>query len=346
MEYVSDPTDELEIFRAIILYGKNTASYKFALGKALIQLAQEQKTFVSFDELAMPFAQSIVEHVKAGKRQTVSASSKFLYGCHLYAENNIDNDQLIHLTKNFGFRHVIDAFPNLGSEIDNQPAFYHKAVQGQKGIELTDHLYRLVQNTQINNIVEEIEGRWNLVEASWTENNPSLLIEYDDVDELFVSRGLSDRGYLDSHLRKAVTAARRPLSGYQKGKCFYCYDDISIEANQPNTAQVDHFLPISFQSRVATKVHLNLNEIWNLVLTCKTCNASKSNRTPSIDFLYDLERRNNYYISSKHPLGETIQFLTGKSVQDRRLYLNKVHSIMREVSPFEWKPKLRKGVPF
>ena len=346
MEYVSDPTDELEIFRAIILYGKNTASYKFALGKALIQLASENKTFVSLEDLAMPFAQSIIEHVKAGKRQTVTASSKFLYGCQLYAENKIDDDQLIQLTKKEGFKYVIDAFPNLGSEIDNQPVFYHKSLHGQKGIELTDHLYRLVQNTQINNIAEEIEGRWNLVEASWTENNPSLLIEYDDVDELFVSRGLSDRGYLDSHLRKAVTAARRPLSGYQKGKCFYCYDDISIEANQPNTAQVDHFLPISLQSRVATKVHLNLNDIWNLVLACKSCNASKSNRTPSIDFLYDLERRNNYYISSKHPLGETIQFLTGRSVRHRRYYLKEVYSIAREASALGWKPKLRKGMPF
>ncbi len=347
MQYITNPEDELEIFRAIILYGQNTASYKFALAKSLIEVARAEKNFVSLDELARPFSQHIVEHVRGGKRQSLTASSKFLFGCQLFADGKIDEDQLVNLTKKYGFRYVIDAFPNLESNLENQPVFYHKAVRGTQGIDLTDNLHEMARTHQAENIIHEIEGRWNLVEASWTEQNPSLLIEYDDVDQLFVAgRSASDRGYLDSHLRKAVTKARLPLSGYQKGKCFFCYDEISIDSNKPNTAEVDHFLPISLQSRVATTLHLNLNDIWNLVLACSKCNGSKSNRTPKQEFLYDLERRNNYYISSKHPLGQTIMRLTGDTLQDRKNYLNSVFSIAKDASTFEWSPEVIRGVPF
>lgn len=347
MEYISQPDDELEVFRAIILYGQNTASYKFAFGQSLLELSKSGKNFVSLDELARPFSRHIIEHLKSGKRQTVTASSKFLYGCQLYIDGKIDEDELFDVTKKFGFKYVIDAFPKLKVNYENQPAFYQKVIRGQKGIELTDNLHKLTQKEQSNNLPHEIEGRWNLVESSWTEQNPNLLIEYDDVEQLFVGwTGTSDRGYLDSHLRKPVTKARKPLSGYQKGKCFFCYDDVSIDSNQVNTAQVDHFFPISLQSRLATSVHLNLNDIWNLVLSCKSCNLAKSNRTPDIKYLYNLERRNNYYIHSKHPLGQTIMMLTGETIGLRRNYLKSVYEIAKAASSVDWKPKRISGTPF
>lgn len=347
MEYLSRPDDELEVFRAIILYGQNTASYKFAFGQSLLELSKTGKNFVSLDELAQPFSRHIIEHLRSGKRQTVTSSSKFLYGCQLYIDGKIAEDELIDVTKKFGFKYVIDAFPKLKIEYENQPVFYEKVVRGQKGIQLNDNLHKLTECKQFGNLSHEIEGRWNLVESSWTEQNPNFLIEYDDVDKLFVGRfGMSDRGYLDSHLRKPVTKARKPLSGYQKGKCFFCYDHISIESNQINTAQVDHFFPISLQSRLPTDLHLNLNDIWNLVLTCEGCNLSKSNRTPAQTYLYNLERRNNYYIHSKHPLGHTIMTLTGKSVAARRGYLTSVHSIAKQARSVEWEPKQIKGITF
>ena len=347
MEYISRPDDELEVFRAIILYGQNTASYKFAFGQSLLELSKTGKNFVSLDELAQPFSKHIIEHLKSGKRQTVTSSSKFLYGCQLYIDNKIDEDELIDVTKKFGFKYVIDAFPNLKENYDNQPVFYEKAVRGHKGIQLSDNLHKLTECEQFENLPHEIEGRWNLVESSWTEQNPNFLIEYDDVEKLFVGwSGVSDRGYLDSHLRKPVTKARKPLSGYQKGKCFFCYDDISIDSNQTNTAQVDHFFPISLQSRLPTDLHLNLNDIWNLVLTCKGCNQSKSNRTPALKYLYNLERRNNYYIHSKHPLGHTIMTLTGPTSSARRSYLKSVHAIAKEALSVEWIPKQINGIPF
>ena len=45
-----------DFFRAVVLYGRNVASYKFALAESLIGLAYGGNDFVSLDEWAIPFS--------------------------------------------------------------------------------------------------------------------------------------------------------------------------------------------------------------------------------------------------------------------------------------------------
>jgi hypothetical protein len=42
----TSPTSDA-YWRSVILFGSNSASYKFALGKALLKIADQDKTFVS-----------------------------------------------------------------------------------------------------------------------------------------------------------------------------------------------------------------------------------------------------------------------------------------------------------
>ena len=51
-------------WRAIILFGKNTASYKFALGKALLSLGKSQDELIRLDDLALPYATALCDHLK------------------------------------------------------------------------------------------------------------------------------------------------------------------------------------------------------------------------------------------------------------------------------------------
>lgn len=348
----SDNSTELETFRTIILYGANTASYKFALGQALLELPIEKRSFVRLDELAVPFYKHMVQHVLSGKKQTSANSSKYLYACQLFSEGKLTEDEIIALTVSTGFQYVIDAFPKLKKEYGQGAQFYTKSViDNVKGITIDDSLYRLRELAQASNLSEEVEGRWNLVESSWDAKGDKLIIEYDDTEKLFCGRRIqSNNSYLNSHIRAPVTHARKPLSGYQTGKCFYCFDDISIVPNQANTAAVDHFFPISLQYKAGTDINLNLNGIWNLVLTCKDCNGedawSKWAHTPDYSLLPALMRRNDYYISSKHPLGETIQLETGNTASQRKNYIKEVFKVAKQATPYEWKPRLIKGVPF
>jgi hypothetical protein len=78
----TETTPTLENYwRSIILFGRNVASYKFALGKSLLELADQNYEEVSLDELAVPFARHVCEHLKLSDKQGTSARSRFLDAC-------------------------------------------------------------------------------------------------------------------------------------------------------------------------------------------------------------------------------------------------------------------------
>ena len=52
-------------WRHIIRFGRNVASYKFALGRVLLELGRQQRTFVPLDDLAVSYAAVICEHLIA-----------------------------------------------------------------------------------------------------------------------------------------------------------------------------------------------------------------------------------------------------------------------------------------
>ena len=90
---INDPSLESQ-WRAIILFGKNSATYKFAFAKSLLGLIEKEKTKISLDELAIPFANSIVEHLKKSDKQGNANSSKFLEGCRNYINQKITKEDL------------------------------------------------------------------------------------------------------------------------------------------------------------------------------------------------------------------------------------------------------------
>ena len=60
--YEIEPTLE-NYWRSIILFGRNVASYKFALAKSLYDLKDSGQTLITLDQLAVPFAKHITEHL-------------------------------------------------------------------------------------------------------------------------------------------------------------------------------------------------------------------------------------------------------------------------------------------
>ena len=68
-------------WRSVILFGRNVASYKFALAKSLLEIAPTGKTIITLDELAVPFSQHLCEHIATAPKQATSSTSRFLDAC-------------------------------------------------------------------------------------------------------------------------------------------------------------------------------------------------------------------------------------------------------------------------
>lgn len=330
---IDDPSIESQ-WRALILFGKNSATYKFAFAKSIIELLEQNKTTLTIEDLATPFARNIIEHLKKSDKQGNSTSSKFLNTCRAYIDGKLREDQLIQTTVRLGFVNVVDAFQNINGGIITDP-FYHKNyAEGKKEIILTDNIFKLKEAVQFINLDQEVDARWNLVETAWNlQINPNLLeVKHD---------ALKQELYIESDFMRRIkmTTVRDALSGYQKGKCFYSYQDIFVNKGSSQICAVDHFLP-HLNKRAHSSEEANINGVWNLVLADPKINIAKSARVPHRRFLERLYNRNEFYIESKHPLAETIVNQTGKTKEKRRFFLQQQYNVALSYSIHEWSPSI------
>jgi len=316
-------------WRSIILLGNNVASYKFSLGKTLLEL-NPKTSEIKLDDLALPYAKNICEHLKTNPKQITSSSSRFLDSCRSFNEGDIDESQLKDTSLRLGFNNVIDAFHNVAkSEV---PRFFQDTRTKNKSITLTDDFYQLLQVDKFKNLSHEVEARWRLWETAISlDINPNLLEIHNDQGKevLFIK---------DRIRRINVSSTKDSLVGYQHGKCFYCNQGISIESGHSNSCHVDHVFPFSLQDH--SHEFNDVDKVWNLVLTCKTCNLAKSNRIPDKKYIEELNKRNSFYVESHHPLKETVMNQTGNDSSSRALFLSNYY--LKAVNLFNtepWKPE-------
>lgn len=330
---INDPSIESQ-WRALILFGKNSATYKFAFAKSLLELIEKETTSITLSDLAKPFSRNITEHLKQSDKQGNSSSSKFLNYCRDFNEGGINEAELLTQTEKLGFVNVVYAFQNVnGGQIPN--LFYQKDYsKGNKKIIVTDDLLKLKESFHFQNFGQETEARWKLVETAWNlQINPNLLeVKYDEASSLFFIENKFMR-------RIDITSVRGSLNGYQKGKCFYSFLDISIIQGSSEICHVDHFLP-HMNKQKHSENGANINGVWNLVLAHSSINSTKEKgaKVPNIKYLDRLFNRNEFYINSKHPLAETIVNQTGNTKDKRKTFLEKQYNIALDNSIVTWTP--------
>ena len=324
-------------YRGVILFGANVASYKFALGKSLIELATSSDDFIPIEKLSEHFSAHVAEHVAhSPKQSTRNGKVRYFDLCEKFNVNEVSKDELISFTTKNAFNDVIDRFHIVnGQEIGKR--FYIDERNSGNGIRLTDELRTLVAERSGADLIPEIESRWRLVETAWELNlsRNVIAVEHEAGSGEFVIN--------KNNRRKAVTSSRNALNGYQKGKCFFCFDIISIRQNSPNIAHVDHFFPYILKDKGFGPL---VNGVWNLVLACPTCNGSgeKGAKVPSQTLVKRLHRRNEYLIGSNHPLKETIILQTGQLETARRDFISAKFNFAYESLLQIWEPE-PKGDP-
>jgi hypothetical protein len=240
--HLVEPTLE-NYYRGIILFGANVASYKFALGKSLIELASNSDDLIPIEELADHFSTHVADHVShTPKQSTRNGSVRYFDLCEQYNRKETTKDDLVSFTIKNAFNDVIDRFHIInGEEVDKR--FYVDERKTNKGIRLTKELRQWVLEQDGADLTPEIESRWRLVETAWGLGlSRNLVAVGHDADTNNFIIALNNR-------RKNITSSRDALNGYQRGKCFFCYDKITIRHNDPNVAHVDHFFPHILKSQ-------------------------------------------------------------------------------------------------
>ncbi len=77
----------------------------------------------------------------------------------------------------------------------------------------------------------------------------------------------------------------------QKGICAYCFNDMTLELNQKNTAEIEHIVP---------KSHKHITGHFNEVAACSTCNRYKADK-PLYEVIHELRSRYKGFQNDNEP---------------------------------------------
>jgi hypothetical protein len=236
-------------FRNIVLRGLNVASFKFALAKTILELAEAGKTGASLEELAVPFSRELCAHIREVDTQSTSPGSRFLDACRHFNAGRITEDEMVSTTALLGFNNVIDAF-HVVDRIDVDTRFFiDERQQSLRGIRFTDDLLRVAaQPTARQPLVAEAESRWRLVESAWHERRSTgsiLRVVYDRPSEMIV------RGMLGH--RRDIT--------WVLAACLRHLDD-RVDFGGMLSAASGHYMPESSAGATERGRHRNLREMF------------------------------------------------------------------------------------
>ena len=77
MDFCATDSSLANYWRSIILFGRNSASYKFALAQSLIELSHRPEgDLIRLEDLAEPFSRHLCKHLRRADKQGTSASGR------------------------------------------------------------------------------------------------------------------------------------------------------------------------------------------------------------------------------------------------------------------------------
>lgn len=158
-EYLNTDNSTETKWRALILFGSNTATYKFAFAKSLLQLVEQETIRISLEDLAKPFALNLAEHLKTSDKQINSNMTYYIEVIKKYNTGEVNIGELIRAAQKDGFKYVFDAFQHLHGGQITSPFYYKDFSEKRKELVVTDELLKLKESSQVSNLPLEVEAR-------------------------------------------------------------------------------------------------------------------------------------------------------------------------------------------
>lgn len=301
-----------DIWKGIILFGLNAATYKMALAKSLLNFAKEKKTVVLWDELTKSFLDQYKARLsqnpmpQQGNPTRLTVMERVVTGLN---SNSLSKTKALDTVGTNGLDNVIPRFQTIGRDSNIVKEYFYEFDFGKKLI-LKNSILRF-SNEQITELEEELNARWSLLEGAFSINQSDYTLA-NNIRETYIHNGYN---------RTALTGNVPFLSGYQGNVCFYCGEPMQAEIH------VDHLLP---------RQVMNHDEIWNLVLAHGDCNLLKSDKLVGKHFIEKLIARNENIMGSNHPWKYKISNDLGTTPRKRANELMRQYDNVKTVLGAYW----------
>ncbi|MER5621651.1 hypothetical protein ABT061_11475 [Streptosporangium sp. NPDC002544] len=293
-----------------VLLGKNTRTYKFALGTALLDAAAEGRSEILLRDLAVPYAMGLVRHLGQAPQMRLRAErgeSDFLSVAEREAEESLrlgsPTEELLAAAIKSMPEMVMQKFHNLPSGGAEVPHRFYEVTgrSSERVVRLSKELRDIAQSEQAATLRGELSARWSIVETSFAIGIGQSLIDEG------VAVDLTTLQITDRQRRRSVAGVTDAVIGFQRGLCLICAEPITPGIDD---IAIDHVFPYSFMRLLrpgGKGTAPDLDAIWNLAPTHAQCNGQKSNRPPTREEMTRLAQRNEAIMQSPVPLKKTLE---------------------------------------
>lgn len=305
-----EPFQPKDLWRSIVLYGRNAATYKIALGRCLAAFAEQRKSHVSMPELAEAFFDLYLDRLIEGKPQLLLPGRQTIIEqiVALYNIGKLERGSAIERVEREAFGDVVPRFHTV-NDLSLPIKFYEHSPEG---LTITDNLFNVFSQSDRQELIGELNSRWDLLEAAFLKRSENSEL-INDIRRFYLEKG---------YVRRDVTHVIPAIAGYQDNLCFYCGDSL-VDTN----IEVDHVIP---------RQVVYHDEVWNLVLSHSFCNNQKSDFLPGMAYIEKLIVRNERLIASNHPLRDKLLRKLGVKATQRRAFILDVYKDAETVLGFTW----------
>ncbi|SVA99481.1 uncharacterized protein METZ01_LOCUS152335 [marine metagenome] len=286
--------ENVDYWKAIILYGLNQATYKIALGKTLLELAEKKENVIDWTVLSKTFFDNYVSRLKNKsypQQNNPSRKTVMERVVDSFRVGKLNYNEAISKVETDAFNDVIPRFQTIGTDKSIVGERFYHYDHGKK-LYLHDSVFQ-IQEDYNNELSNELNARWSLLEGAFSIVHGNWELS-NDIRDVYLRNGYE---------RKDITKNRPFLQGYQGNVCFYCGESI-----MDGDIHVDHVIPRQF---------IQHDEIWNLVLSHSLCNWHKDDALVGKHYLEKLLARNENIMGSNHPWKKKIIDALG-STQTKR----------------------------
>lgn len=262
------------IFNSFFSNGKFTTTYKFGLLKSLIENLYnvDDNLKLSFDQIFLSFTQiyfNLVIHHNLRQSNNIKVKSSVENILMNYKSVNsgdlvfdkIKNDikmDMVQKVKKQAKKYVFGAFYS-----DTRECFYEFNISKEY--------------IKLNKLVYQFMLKYQKILIYLTNYHLALFLEKFNMEP-----------NINHILKKVENVSKRSdlsifyniLINFNSEQCFYCGKKLN---KSRKCTHVDHFIPWSF---------IQNDQLWNLVLSCSSCNISKNNKIADEHFLNSLIDRN------------------------------------------------------
>ena len=280
-----------ELFIHIISKGKKDNTYKFALAKFLLdysfKIEKIEDTKIYYDEISEAFLKyywfqeckyKIKQDFKQSSQpvvitiiQNYCGSDYIPYSYEkIFNKNQFKNDLIKEIEK----KCLNDVIPRFQPDEYNY-LYKHNHIKSNKkyNIPSNENKFILLEKDSILFFKNNYELLHKALILEWAK-----FLEKTN----FTPRLIAKIEHLGETKRSSLNKYKKILLELDNSKkCFYCSCDLD-----DSDIHVDHFIPWSY---------IYDDELWNLVLSCSSCNLKKSDYLPNENSLIKIQKRNETY---------------------------------------------------